>query len=179
MELYRRIRLLRLSSRTSGIDDDMSTAASASTRRAASNHPRSQAAYGHKDKDLETGDLLSMDASGAVTADAIDSKYHRLYEEKLDPFKLEELDRVTVLSRLSFLERSLAYGMRVFVQDRWARHALMVYLVLVHIFAFSYVITVLNPQLVEEVDAYTKAEWSKKTLEQNMEAEHPDVRFRW
>ena len=77
-----------------------------------------------------------------------------------------------VLSRLNVFERALALVNRYVLQDRWARHALLVYLLLVHIFALTYVWQVLNPQLVEEVDAHLKAKWSAQTLAM---PEHPDV----
>ena len=53
----------------------------------------------------------------------------------------------------------------------------MVYLVVVHLFALGYVMRVLNPQLIDEVDLM-KEQWSQETLAMDMEKEHPDVRFR-
>jgi hypothetical protein len=177
MELYRRIRMLRLSSASvkQGMYDDDAVL---SGSRRAGNRLSSVTRSNNKEKDFEHDPSFIIE-SGGGSADAIDSKYHRLYEEKLDPFKFEEMDRITVLSRYNFIERSLAYGVRQFFQDRWARHAIIVYLALVHFFAFAYVVKVLNPQLVDEVDAHLKLNWEKETMEQVMEREHPDVRIRW
>jgi hypothetical protein len=62
-------------------------------------------------------------------------------------------------------ERALANVSRFLMQDRWTRHALMVYLLLVHLFAVGYVAKILNPQIVDEIDWYSKAKWSRETLD--------------
>jgi hypothetical protein len=125
---------------------------------------------GRKDKD-------ECDFPDESSADAIDSKYYRLYEEKIDPFRVEELDRLALISRLNILERGLAHLTRFFLQDQWARHVLMLYIFLLHCFALAYVVNVLNPQLIDEVDVHMKTKWSKATLEFGMDREHPDVRW--
>jgi hypothetical protein len=184
LELYRRIRLLRVSAASGpNVSDTVGTASGTSSSGSSS---RRKPNIRDKDPDY---DLLTLESgmtgpggvqtSAAAAGDSIDSKYHRLYEEKMDPFKLEEYDRVSVLSRFNFIERSMAYGMKQFFQDRWARHAIMIYLLLVHICAFAYVINVLNPQLIDEVDSHLKEQYNKETLELAMESEHPDVRVRW
>ena len=103
--------------------------------------------------------------------EAVESKYEKMYEEKIDPFKLEEFDRQHIISSMNVFERYLAHTVRFLLQDQFARHALMVYLVLVHIFACGYVIQVLNPQLIDEVDHSLKAKWAEETLNN---IEHPD-----
>jgi hypothetical protein len=105
--------------------------------------------------DLETNDEFGRldDPFGKHDADAIDAKYMQLYESQIDPFKIEEFDRQMILSRLNVFERCLAGVTKFFMQDQWARHALLVYLALVHIFAVGYVLQVLNPQLIGEIDA--------------------------
>lgn len=110
--------------------------------------------------------------------DPLDRKYMHLYEEKIDPFQLEELDRQNLLSHMNIFERGLAHATRFFLQDRWARHALLVYLVIVHCFALGYVLQVLNPQLTEEVNSHMKDKWSAQTLDYGHDREHPDVRYR-
>ena len=76
-----------------------------------------------------------------------------------------------VLARMNVFERGLAYVTKFFLADQWARHALMVYLLLVHLFALGYVMQVLNPQLISEVDRHIKDKWLKQVLE----SEHPDI----
>ena len=171
LELFQRLRLLRASSRrpeggSRDIEEEggwKATIAGKSRNRRDVKGP--SMSYG----DGEDDGLKRTDG------DALDRKYMHLYEEKIDPFKLEELDRMNVLSRMNILERGLAYLTRFFLHDQWARHALMVYLFLVHGFALCYVLQVLNPQLIEEVDTVMKAKWSAQTLDM---AEHRDVRFR-
>ena len=36
------------------------------------------------------------------------------------------------------------------MSDKWARHALLVYLCVVHVFAVGYVLQILNPQIIGE-----------------------------
>lgn len=111
--------------------------------------------------------------------DPLDRKYMHLYEEKIDPFQLEELDRQNLLSHMNIFERGLAQATRFFLQDRWARHVLLVYLFIVHCFALGYVLQVLNPQLTDEVNSYSKDKWSAQTLDIDHNREHPDVRYRY
>ena len=54
------------------------------------------------------------------------------------------MDKHAFLHRLNVFERMLAFVMKSISQDKWARHALMVYLVLVHIFALMYVLQVMT-----------------------------------
>ena len=108
----------------------------------------------------------------AAVAFDIDNKYMSLYEAEISPFRVEEIDKQLMFSRLNIFERGLAYINRYIMQDRWARHALLVYLALVHVLALIYISTVLTPELIDEVDAHLKAKWSSETL--NM-PEHPDA----
>ncbi len=142
LELYRRLRILR-----KGENIHQSTPSKLKNRSKYNNH------------DVESNN------------EAVESKYEKLYEEKIDPFKLEEFDRQHIISSMNVFERYLAYTVRFLLQDQFARHVLMVYLVLVHIFACGYVIQVLNPQLIDEVDHNLKAKWAEETLNN---IEHPD-----
>lgn len=104
-------------------------------------------------------------AGPGAELDTLDAKYSKLYEDSLDPFKFEEADRAAAIGRLNWLERALANISRFLLQDRWTRHALVVYLVLVHFFALGYVQQILNPQLIDEVDYYSRAKYSQQTLD--------------
>jgi hypothetical protein len=95
------------------------------------------------------------------------SQYSELYEEQIDPFKFEEIDRKNIISKMNILERGLAVTSRFFMQDRWARHALLVYLFIVHVFAIGYVLKVLNPELIGELSLATL-----KNMEMNVDKEH-------
>jgi hypothetical protein len=169
VELYRRLRYLR------------------ALNRSAPNPSSEQIHTGFisNDTDLESQSSLLRrrdgGPSGATSyradseaSDNLDNKYTRLYEEKIDPFKLEEFDRQAVISRLNFAEKALAYIVRIFMQDSFARKVFIVYIALMHLFAFGYVIQVLNPQLVEEVDSYAKAKYAEETFAMAMDREHPD-----
>ena len=184
LELFRRLRLQRAScrqpsnrgqnrrneedgtwsSKLSSVDGSQSPSKSRSRRDVRHN------SYFYSN-DVEDATFRLMDG------DTLERKYMHLYEQQIDPFKLEELDRQSVLSRMNIFERGLAYLTRFFLNDQWARHALIVYLFLVHGFALCYVFQVLNPQLIEEVDYNLKSKWSSETLNMNVEREHPDVRW--
>ena len=99
--------------------------------------------------------------------DALDAKYSELYEEQIDPFRIEDMDRRTVFSKMNIVERGLVNTVRFFMQDQWARHALLVYLLIVHAFAIGYVLKVLNPELIGEFSFKTLS-----NLEMNKELEH-------
>ena len=62
------------------------------------------------------------------------------------------MDKHAFLHRLNVFERMLAFVMKSISQDKWARHALMVYLVLVHIFALMYVLQVMTSFFFEKSD---------------------------
>lgn len=103
----------------------------------------------------------------------IERKYSSLYEqEMLSPFKIAELEKQNYLSKMSTMDRAVAWIYRNVMQDQWMRHAFLFYLAFVHMLALSYVFQVLNPELIDEVDAHLKAKWSQETL--NL-PEHPDV----
>jgi len=150
LELYRRLRVLRVSGSGSG------------------QGPAAQSSGSdHRDGAMRR----RGDGTGAGDDLSLDEKYMGLYEAEISPFRVEEIDRQQIMSRLNIFERGLAYVNRHILQDRWARHAFMVYLALVHILALIYVSKVLSPELSEEVDAHMKAKWSQATFEMQ---EHPD-----
>ena len=167
LELFQRLRVLRASSRRP-LEGGLLDVEEEGGRKAKSRSRRDV-------KSNIYGTDIDDEAFKRSDGDALDRKYMHLYEEKIDPFKLEELDKQHILSRMNIFERGLAYLTRFFLHDQWARHALMVYLLLVHGFALCYVLQVLNPQLIEEVDSQMKATWSAQTLDVK---EHPDVRYR-
>lgn len=178
MELYRRLRVLRVNNKngnqnegdvTPGWDetDDMDGGILIKSRLRQRDRPPGS-----------EGDVIGgyfRAASGSLS-DHIDSKYSKLYEDQIDPFRMEELDRQAFISKLNVLERGIAFIMRMFLQDPWARQAFMVYIVMMHLFAIGYVFQVLNPQLIEEVDYYTKLKYSTETFNIDMSKEHPDIR---
>lgn len=90
-----------------------------------------------------------------------------MYEEQIDPFKIEDMDRRNLFSKMNIFERGLVNTVRFFMQDQWARHALLVYLLVVHAFAVGYVLKVLNPELIGEFSLKTLS-----NLEMNKELEH-------
>ena len=103
--------------------------------------------------------------------DDIEAKYAQEYEENIDLFKLEELDRQAMISRMNACEKGLSHVVRFMMQDKWMRHAFLVYVFLVHLFALGYVCVVLNPDIEREIDE----QWSKiSKQEQNYEIMHPD-----
>ena len=145
LELFRRLRVLRVSAK------DGAAPRAGRGRRSAVEEGLHDAAY---------------------SRDPLDAKYGGLYEGQIDPFRVQELDRQAVLSKLNAFERGLAQAMRLLAADPLARYALLMYLLLVHFFACGYVIQVLNPQLIEEVDAGLKRRWAEQALGGE---EHPDV----
>ena len=165
LELYRRQRLLRAGSLASGGGADEATSPSKAKAR---RDVRSVNDHHHPS-------FIGSSSGGGGSSghhDALEVKYTKLYEAHIDPFKFEEADRAVVISRLNPLERALANVSRFLMQDRWTRHALMVYLLLVHLFAVGYVAKILNPQIVDEIDWYSKSKWSRETFD-NAEIE-PD-----
>jgi hypothetical protein len=83
--------------------------------------------------------------------DALEGKYCELYEAQLDPFRVEEIDKQIVLSRLNTLDWAFANVSKLMLRDPWSRHVLMTYLFVVHLFALGYVIRVLNPEIEAEI----------------------------
>lgn len=163
LELYRRLRVLRVS-------NSASQGGSGSASSGGSGGSESMA--GPAQDSMRSRRQMGSDSAAAGNDELnLDEKYMSLYQAEISPFRVEEIDRQLMLSRLNFFERGLAYVNRYVLQDRWARHALMVYLALVHILALIYISQVLNPQLIDEVDAHMKAKWSAETFEMQ---EHPD-----
>lgn len=182
LELYRRLRYLRACARETNQSANFIDQANSSmalefgmesevmgTNQANSNMRRV------KRDGKGIGMDMGNESSNMNRADNLDHKYTTMYEERLDPFKLEELDRQALISRLNVIERGLAYIIKLFMQDSLARKAFVVYIILMHIFSFAYVIQVLNPQLIDEVDSYTKARYEAETFDMNIDREHPDI----
>lgn len=109
--------------------------------------------------------ILSAKGNGkyseaSADVDALEGKYMQLYEAQLDPFKIEEVDRQIVMSRLNVLDWGLANISRILLKDQWTRYALLLYIFLVHVFASGYVIQVLNPEIMSEIDGTGTAAYS-------------------
>ena len=149
LELYRRLRILRATSRKGPENNNEADNVRVRSRR--------------------DGRSNSIDENNS---DMLEKKYLKVYEEHIDPWRIEELDRQNVISRLNIFEKALAYIIRFIMTDQWARHALMVYLALVHIFALGYVWQVLNPQLIEEVDQSMRDRLAAATYD--VAFNHPD-----
>lgn len=162
LELYKRLRLLRVGSATA--DREETTSVTTKGTRTLSRR---------KGEDREGGGMLRI-----LGEDDLEGRYAANYEAQLDPFQLQELDRLRLLSRLNVFERSLASLVRLVMQDQWMRHAFLVYLLLVHIFAVGYVVIVLNPELDSEIAAIENPLWAAGDPEVTDGGEwemHPDV----
>jgi len=61
--------------------------------------------------------------------------------------------------QMNFAEQMLVRGYRMGMHDFWSRHALIIYFVLIHIFALCYAVHDLNPEIVSEVDRAQPTEW--------------------
>jgi hypothetical protein len=100
---------------------------------------------------LGSATTSDKDYDDVSDGDALESRYVKLYEAQLDPFRIEEIDRQIVMSRLNFIDWGLAVISRAMLRDQWTRFILVLYLLLVHIFAGGYVIQVLNPEIESEI----------------------------
>ena len=180
LELFRRLRVVRAALRGQGPVSSSNVYAvegdEEDSHKLASKNSRHRNKPGNGSDGVDLIENEYNNNHRKIDGAALDKKYMHLYEEKIDPFKMEEGDRQHMLSKMNIFERGLAHVTRFFLQDQWARHALLVYLILVHFFALGYVIQVLNPQLIEEVDTHMKSKWSMKTMDMSLEREHPDVR---
>ena len=108
----------------------------------------------------------------------LDSKYGKIYEDQIvDPFYIEELERTAVLSKLNIFEQSLAYVTKIFLQDSMMRKVLLFYLLLVHFFAIAYIVEVLNPQLIDELESFNRSKYTTYTMDfvNSIDGEHPDI----
>eukprot|EP01041_Mallomonas_annulata_P000513 gene513-986_t len=165
-ELYKRLRLLRVSQLTQTQSQTQTQlthhhtdtagrirqSKSTSTSIASQNQPSLSVKQSRNiwdDQDSRNG---MIDTNTDMDMDNLEMKYQQNYEAQLDPFKLEEIDRNLVISRMTIFERSILGIIKFFMLDKWTRHALVFYLILIHIFAFGYVIQVLNPELINDVD---------------------------
>jgi hypothetical protein len=181
LELYRRLRVLRVTSGgAAGGGGGVAGAggiggggiSGGSVGSFYDSNARSRRGVGAGSAYDTTGGSSNISADFAWDDLELDRKYMSLYEAEISPFRVEEIDKQLMLSRLNIFERGLAYLNRYIMQDRWARHALLVYLALVHVFALAYVSKVLNPELIGEMDAHLKAKWSSETFSVE---EHPDI----
>ena len=143
VELYRRIRMLRAGSR-GAISGGVSSATPSKAR------SRKGGLGSRSDSAGVLGMLKEDDTDLLGGADALDKKYTDLYEESIDPFKFEEMDKNAVIARMNLAEQCLAHTSRFFMQDRWSRHILLLYLIVVHMFAACYAARIVNPQIIGE-----------------------------
>jgi hypothetical protein len=159
LELYRRLRLARAAVRSGGGVGSIgigahSTSGSSSTsgaskdrarRRGSANNGsgRSSPTRGsegpHSDSDLE---------AAFEGLDDIDARYVPVYESTVEV--LAEADRESVIAKWSFIERGLIRLARVMFADTYTRLILVVYLLIVHIFAAASMIAVLNPTYLND-----------------------------
>mmetsp|Transcript_35963 Transcript_35963/g.67084 ORF Transcript_35963/g.67084 Transcript_35963/m.67084 type:complete len:592 (+) Transcript_35963:228-2003(+) len=149
-ELYRRLRVIRVNCMAS-----------------------SSAGGGGGGAALQSANVKKRSTGGGDLGgdDDVEAKYAQQYEEHLDVFQLEALDRQVVMSRMNICEQGLGYVVRFVMQDRWMRHALLFYLLIVHAFAVGYTFVVLNPDIEREIDE----QWSRISKEDmNQEVMHPD-----
>jgi hypothetical protein len=153
MELYRRLRILRVIN---------NTGSSSLTTISASSDVRSR------------GKNFSMDVEGGNGADSIDQKYHQLYENaELNPYKIIELEKKQYLSSLNVFERIIAFFYHYIMKDTYLRNLFLIYFIFIHFLSFLYVFQILNPQLIEEVDEKMKYKWATETFDK-MDL-HPDL----
>lgn len=83
----------------------------------------------------------------------IEMKYSHIYEQEyLNPYQLLEIDKQLVISQMNVFEQTLSYMTKYVIQDRYSRHVFIIYMTLLHLFAFGYVFQVLNPEIIEEID---------------------------
>ena len=118
LELYRRLRVVRASSRpppaASGAKATVDFDADGNYISGKTLPPSSQKSRGPR-RDVTSSSRDDNDdiPFARVDGDALSRKYQHLYEEKIDPFKLEELDRASVLARMNVFERGLAFTAKV------------------------------------------------------------------
>lgn len=155
LELFRRLRTLRLSSSsTSTVSFDENTS------------------VWDRQHGASTSSSQLRGRSGDRKDRALDEKYLHLHEKGLSPFNLEVYDKNKALSRLNPFEKALLVLSKTMLQDNVTRHVLLVYMLLLHLFALAYLVKVLNPELSSEVEAHYKEQWSQQTFEV---LEHLDV----
>ena len=154
MELYKRFRILRASVGSKTI----------------TNHPSEYSnKYPHHWRNEKKFDYEKDDIKGN---DELMSKYQLEYENQLNPFLLEELDKKVILSKMNILERMLAIVTKFMFQDQWSRHALLLYLFIVHMLAVGYTMKLMNPELDNESSS-VKTAWNNAFFESA--EEHPDL----
>jgi len=83
----------------------------------------------------------------------LEYKYNQHYEsEQLNPFQLLEFDKQLTLSKMNIFEQGLGYMTKYIIQDQYSRHTFIIYSTLLHIFAICYMLQVLNPEIISEID---------------------------
>ena len=103
----------------------------------------SEGGGGHRRKnpyDVENQDNGSHGANGIGELD-LDDKSSKAFQQ------------------MNFAEQTLVRGYKMGLHDYWSRHALLIYLALIHIFALFYAVHDLNPEIVSEVDRVQPMEW--------------------
>lgn len=177
VELYRRLRVLRMSNHSNNPAGDISINIE---RQQHGKHRRQQVMLSNYSVDaMDTEDPsrsrsgMGGGGGGGNTMDGLDQKYAQLYEQQeLNPFKILAYEKQQYFYNMHWMDRLLAWLYTTVLQDPWARYAFLVYLLLLNFCALLYVFQVINPSLIEEVDARMKEKWSTQTLSL---PEHPDV----
>jgi hypothetical protein len=165
MELYRRLRVLRVMNNNP-------------------NNPSSSSAGGGSSQEMRSRRLLLNDAENNNShdqhlqqqqqKDALDQKYHQLYENTdLNPYKILEFEKKQYVSSMNFLERMAVFLYHHIMKDPYLRNIFMIYLLIIHLITLSYLFQVLNPQLKDEVDQHLKNKWSAETFAKL--DQHPDL----
>lgn len=165
MELYRRLRVLRV------MNNSTHTAGSSSL---SNNHEMRSRRHDQYYEDNSGGVASSGGrGSGGDQMDIIDQKYHQMYENNdLNPYKIIELEKKQYVASMSLFERAIITIYHFIMKDANLRVVFLIYLLFIHFLSFSYIFQILNPQLAEEVDMHMKNKWSMETLSM---AEHPDL----
>ena len=146
LELYRRLRLARMQGQYQGDGSVRSSSGDMQVRRKQMHH---------KEKDEGGGALLSGERGGPIGEgpdDDLEARYLSIYEEQLDPFRLEEVDRKLAYARLNFLEAALVSIAHFMLSSAYTRYALLAYVFVVHIFAASTVLEILDPALLMDLE---------------------------
>ncbi|CAM9491018.1 unnamed protein product, partial [Sphacelaria rigidula] len=72
--------------------------------------------------------------AGAEAEQLTESKYRQLYEEDMDPFKeFDSQEKATRIKNMGLLDKWLFWGSGTVLRNRFRRHALVVYLLLLHV----------------------------------------------
>jgi hypothetical protein len=184
LELYRRLRLLRVSHFSSNANNNNNNynklPEEIKTSGLSNNSSKKKMNFVNKNNAIESakhwisGNLTSTNLENNndekitnernnTENDAIELKYLNLYEKDLSPFKLETIDKINIFQKLNIFEKFLVFINKNFMEDRWGRHFLLLYIFCVHLLALGYVFRLMNPQLIDEVDLLN-AKWSEDAM---------------